>query len=302
MRDKTAWMATHGDAVRRTLMLEPRGHADMTGAMLTEPVAPGSHAGLVFMNAVGYPAMSGHSVLAASVVALERGLVTPGGDGQSITIDTAAGTVRILRGIGDGDTGSSRASFTNVPSFVLHAGVTARVAGRQIRADVAYGGVFYAIVDAESAGVAVDLKRAPFLRDLGREVADAIESSIEIVHPLDAAITGLAGTLFTGPPTAGDAQLRNVTVLTGGSTGRGPSGTGMSAVMAVLAAMELLGDHEPFVQEGLSGAVFQGRIVSRTTVGHLSAIVPEISGEAWITGDHVFHAAPDDPYSLGLPS
>jgi proline racemase len=294
-------MAKRSDAVRKTLMLEPRGHRDMTGAMLTEPVYPGSHAGLIFMNADGYPALSGHAVMAATLIALDRGLLAPGGDGQTVVYDTAAGIVRTRAATVRAGALAATVSFTNVPSFVLHAGVSVKAGGRQIRADVAFGGAFYAIVDAESAGVSVDAHHVPLLRQLAQDVIAAIESTVAVVHPLDASTAGLAGTLFTGPPAANGAHLRNVTVLSGGSTGRAPSGTGMSAVMAVLDAMGLLGDDEPFQQEGLSGAVFQGRMTDRTTVGDHPAIVPEITGSAWITGEQVLYADPTDPFAEGLP-
>lgn len=300
MREKTTWMAKRADTIRRTLMLEPRGHRDMTGAMLTVPVHPGSHAGLIFMNADGYPALSGHAVMATTLIALDRGLVVPGGDGQSVVYDTVAGTVRARASAMPAGARGATVSFTNVPSFVLHAGVSVKAGGRQVRADVAFGGAFYAIVDAESAGVAVDARHLPLLRQLGRDVIEAIESTLAIVHPLDANTTGLAGTLFTGPPVDSGAQLRNVTVLSGGSTGRAPSGTGMSAVMAVLDAMGLLGDDVPFQQEGLSGALFHGRLADRTMVGDRQAIVPEITGGSWITGEQVLYADPTDPFSEGL--
>ncbi len=300
MREKTAWMARRADGVRRTLMLEPRGHRDMTGAMLTEPTVPGSHAGLIFMNADGYPSMAGHGVMAATLIALNRGLVVPGGVDRSIVFDTAAGTVRARASWEGQVVRSARVSFTNVPSFVLHAGVSVKAGGRLVRADVAFAGVFYAIVDAESAGVAVDMPHVPLLRQLSRGIIDAIESSCAIAHPLHPDVTRLAGTLFTGPPGVGGAHLRNVTVLAGGCAGRAPSGTGLSAVMAVLDAMGLLGEDVPFEQEGLSEASFQGRIVSRTMVGEHPAIVPEITGGAWLTGEQVVYADPTDPFVEGL--
>lgn len=300
IREKTAWMARQADEVRRTLMLEPRGHRDMTGAMLTEPASPGSHAGLIFMNADGYPSLAGHGVMAATLIALNRGLVVPGGDDRTIVFDTVAGTVRARASSAGPDSRSARVSFTNVPCFVLHAGVSVKAGGRLIRADVAFAGAFYAIVDAESAGVGVDMVHLPALRQVGSDVIQAIESSLVIAHPLQPDVTGLAGTLFTGPPGVGSAHLRNVTVLADGGAGRAPSGTGMSAVMAVLDAMGLLGADVPFEQEGLSGASFQGRIASRTMVGDRPAIVPEITGSAWITGEQVVYADPSDPFVEGF--
>jgi proline racemase len=298
MRDKTAWMSRHADDLRRMVMLEPRGHRDMHGAMLTEPVSPGSHAGLIFMNADGYAAMAGHTVIAVTTLALTRGLLLPRGDDRTVVYDTSAGTVR-ARIDADSSSDRRRVSVTNVPSFVLQGGIQVKASGRHVRADVAFGGALYAIVDAESVGLSADLRYLTMLRQVSREVIESIESTVAVVHPGDGAATRLAGTLFTGPPASSDAQLRNITVLRDGSAGRSPSGTGLSAIMAVLDAMGLLDEDATFRQEGVCGETFVGRLAGRTMVGEHPAIVPEFSGSAWITGEHVFLADPADPFRDG---
>jgi len=121
-----------------------------------------------------------------------------------------------------------------------------------------------------------------------------------VTHPLDATQCGLAGTLFTGPASTGEAHLRNVTVLASGAAGRSASGTGLSAVMAVLDAMGVLNDDEPFVMEGMSGARLVGRVAGRTMVGDRPAVIPDIAGEAWPTGEHRFVADPADPFRYGI--
>lgn len=299
MRDKTAWMLRYADHVRRTLMLEPRGHRDMTGAMLTEPTAPGSHAGLVFMHADGFAAMAGHAVMGATAIALQRGLIVPGGDGRTVVFDTAAGTIRARADAASDGTPFTRVAFVNVPSFVLHGGVSVRAAGGLVRSDVAFGGAFYAIVDAESVGLSVSLRHLPLLREISREVVQAVESAVVVAHPSDAATSGLSGTVFTAPAAQAGAHLRCVTVLAGGAAGRSASGTGMSAIMAVLDEMGLLGADVPFEQEGLLGQRFTGRVSGRTVVGERPAIVPEIAGEAWVTGEHRFMAHTADPLRVG---
>jgi len=298
MRDKTVWMARHADELRRMLMLEPRGHRDMTGAMLTEPVSPGSHAGLIFMNADGYPDLAGHGVIAVTTIALTRGLLVSRSDDLTVVFDTIAGTVRARL---EADTGSAGrlVHVTNVPSFVLQGGVRVKAGGRQVRADVAFGGMFYAIVDAESIGLSADLRHLSTLRALSREVIESIEAAVVVAHPTDAAMTGIAGTLFTGPSASGETQLRNITVLREGSAGRSPSGTGLSAVMAVLDAMGLVDEDAAFAQEGVFGERFTGRLAGRTMIGEHPAIVPEFSGSAWITGEHTFLADAADPFCDG---
>src|SRR5207248_1331035 len=149
-----------------------------------------------------------------------------------------------------------RVSFVNVPAYVLHAGVPVQLGPRLLRADIAYGGRLYAIVDAESAGIAMDPDHAP---ELGR-AGSAIRAAVEKVQPVD-------GTIFTGPSHDGSADLRNATVFGDKALDRSPSGTGTSAVMAVIDAMGLLGDERAFVHEGIIGTRLTGRLAGRTVVG-----------------------------------
>ena len=242
MLAKREWVRTHADHLRRALMLEPRGHADMYGAILTEPVAPGSHAGVLFMHNEGYSTMCGHGVIAVTTMALERGLLMPGGDGTSIVYDSPAGTIRAQAKFRAGGAGEARraewvgrvesVSFLNVPSFVLHGGLTVKLASRTIRADVAFGGAFYAIVDSEAAGLPIDAAHLPELRRVGMEIKHAIEAAHTVVHPLDPGLNGIYGTIFTGPPSDEGADLRNVTIFADAEVDRSPCCTGTAAVMA----------------------------------------------------------------------
>jgi trans-L-3-hydroxyproline dehydratase len=193
-----------------------------------------------------------------------------------------------------------RVAFENVPSFVLLPGIAVTAGGRQARADVAFGGAFYAIVDAESLGLPLEASRLADLRRVGMEIKHAVEKAHRIVHPLDDGLKGVYGTIFTGPPRAEGADLRNVTVFADAEVDRSPCGTGTSAVMAVLAAMELLGDGQPFVHESVIGTTFRGSIRRRLMVGDCPAIVPEIEGSAWITGEHTFLLGADDPLRGGF--
>src|SRR5207245_904036 len=203
MLDKREWVRKKADHLRRALMLEPRGHADMYGAVLTEPVSPGSHAGVLFMHNEGYSTMCGHGVIAATTIALERGLLVPGGDGCSVVYDTPAGTIRARARIRAGRAGGAgrveSVAFLNVPHFVLHGGLLVTLPARQVRADVAFGGAFYAIVDSESVGLPIDAAHLPELRRAGMEIKRAIEASHAIAHPLEAGLRGIYGTIFTVP-------------------------------------------------------------------------------------------------------
>jgi trans-L-3-hydroxyproline dehydratase len=308
MLEKREWVKRHADHLRRALMLEPRGHADMYGAILTEPVAPGSHAGVLFMHNEGYSTMCGHGIIAVTTIALARGLLDPGGDGCSIVYDSPAGTVRARATCQSRDEASGtcqalkvdRVAFQNVPSFVMNGGLVVKLPKGQVRVDVAFGGAFYAIVDSESVGLPIDVAHLPELRRVGMEIKRAIEAAHDVVHPLDAGLHGIYGTIFTAPPSDDSASLRNVTIFADAEVDRSPCGTGTAAVMAVVDAMGLLGEDTPFVHESLIGTRFTGRVAARTMVGDFPAIVPEIAGSAWITGEHTFLIDEDDPLKEGF--
>jgi len=297
MLEKRAWLAEHHDHLRTALMLEPRGHADMYGAVLTEPEHDTSDAGVLFMHNEGYSTMCGHGIIAVTTLVFERGLLRPRTGGQ-LVLDSPAGVIH-ARARFDG-TRVASVRFTNVPSFVLYAGVPVRANGREVRADVAFGGAFYAIVDAESAGIPVSGRRLDDLRRTGMEIKEALESAMRVEHPLDPALQGIYGTIFTAPPSREDADLRNVTIFADAEVDRSPCGTGTCAVMAVLAAMGLLGPEQTFTHESIVGSRFRGRVVGETMVGELPAIVPEIEGEAYLTGEHTFHIDPRDPFAHGF--
>jgi proline racemase len=302
MLERRAWAGRHQDRLRRLLMFEPRGHFDMYGALLTEPERPDSHAGVLFMHNAGFSTMCGHGIIAVVTIALERGLIAPGGDGVSIVLDAPAGQIRaraVLRE-GDGPRRVERVSFVNVPSFVLASAVPVRVGDRAVPVDVAFGGAFYAIVDAEAAGVPLMAERLDDLRALGMKIKHEVEAAIPVQHPIEAGLKGIYGTIFTGPATSERADLRNVTVFADAEVDRSPCGTGTCAVLAVLDAMGLASADRPFVHESLIGTAFSARVVSRVAVGDIDAIVPELTGSAWITGEHTFIVHDDDALAEGF--
>ena len=215
-----------------------------------------------------------------------------------IRYDTPAGRV-VARAHRRDDRRVSSVSFVNVPSFVFEAGLRVTAGARTFRVDVSFGGAFYAIVDSEAAGLPILPHRLPELRGLGMTVAREVERLRTVVHPIDSGLTGIYGTIFTGPP-QGEADLRNVTVFADAEVDRSPCGTGTAAVMAVLSEMGVLMDDAPFLHESIVGTTFTGRIVGRTRVGEREAIVPSIEGSAWVTGEHAFHIDGDDPLRAGF--
>ena len=312
------------DDLRRALMLEPRGHADMYGALLTPAEHPGSHSGVLFMHNEGFSTMCGHGVIAVATIAVERRLIDlpRQADGTvRLLLDSPAGPIEaIARTSGDRVTG---VAFRNVPSFVLHAALPIRVGTREIRVDVAFGGAFYAIVDSEAAGLPIMPGALTDLRRAGMEIKHAVEKAVRVEHPLEPQLHGIYGTIFTGPPSDETADLRNVTIFADAEVDRSPCGTGTAAVMAVLSAMGILSQPEQtFTHESIIGTRFRGRIVDRLTLstsnfqtptskvpnskeeaaenGTIEAIVPEIEGEAYITGEHTFILDEQDPQRYGF--
>ena len=307
MLQRREWMRRHADHLRRALMLEPRGHADMYGALLTPPVSPGADAGVLFMHNEGYSTMCGHGIIAVTTLVIERGLSVEGigrplTGREEIVLDTPAGAVYARPRVAHaGDRVRVDAvAFTNVPSFVLPAGHPVRLGSRELRVDIAFGGAFYAIVDTEAIGVPLEAKRLPELRRIAGEIKESLEARVTVAHPAEPGLAGLYGVIFTGPPNDPEAHLRNLTVFADAEVDRSPCGTGTSAVMAVLDAMGLLPADGAFVHESVIGTLFRGRVLRRTQVGELPAIVPEIEGSAWITGEHIFYIDDEDPLRDGF--
>ena len=274
-------------------MLEPRGHAGMHGAMLTEPTSPQTHAGLLSMHAAGFPLMSGEGIIGAVTIALENKLIE--GVEDELLIDTPAGLFRARPRMGAvGAVSAARArgavssvAVTGVPSFVHSAGLVLKIGTRNITVDIAFGGQFYAIADSEAIGIPIEIGNAAALVRMGREIMDAIESTVHVEHPIDAALKNIHGTIFTGASRT-VADLRSATVLDGEVLRRSPGVTGTAALMSVLDAMGLLTDGREFSHEGVLGTTLQGSVARRHAIGERRAVIPVIEGSASITGFHEF--------------
>jgi proline racemase len=298
----------------------------MYGALLTPPEREDSHAGVLFMHNEGYSTMCGHGVIAVTTIAVERNLIVVPREADGsvrLTLDSPAGPIHavaktagartgvaqrfspagidVAQGFSPAGTRVTSVTFRNVPSFVLHPSLTVRAGHRDIRADVAFGGAFYAIVDSEAVGIPIVPERLPDLRRVGMEIKHAVEKAVRVEHPLDPQLKGLYGTVFTGPPSGDNADLRNVTIFADAQVDRSPCGTGTAAVMAVLAAMGMLvAPGQIFRHESIIGTTFRGRVAGETKIGELDAIIPEIEGEAFITGESTFLIDDDDPLRHGF--
>jgi proline racemase len=294
MIEKLRWFRKNGNELRQFLMLEPRGHDGMHGALLTEPVTPHASAGLLSMHAAGFPLVSGEGIVGAVTLALENGLIH--GDSDELLIDTPVGVTRArpwLISASPDASGKrvqlrvSAVELTGVPSFVHSAGVALQIGARKVMVDVAFGGEFYAIADSEAIGIPIEMANAAALIRMGREIKEAAESTLLVAHPSDATVKDIHGTIFTGAPRAG-GDLRSATVLNGEILRRSPGVTGTAALMAVLDAMGLLVDDQTFTHEGILGTVLKGRAAGRRQIGEIETLTPVVEGSANVTGFHEF--------------
>ena len=284
------------DGLRRGLVFEPRGHADMYGAIPTEPVTPDGDAGVLFMHNEGWSTMCGHGVIALVTVAIEVGLLTLR---DVVRLDTPAGRVT-ARPRREGARVRSVA-FENVPSFVVSLGDRVDVPGfGEVRYDLAFGGAFYAFVDAASVGLQMTPAQFRDLIAAGTAIKRAVMASREIRHPVERDLSFLYGTIFTGPGLGPGANSRNVCVFAEGEVDRSPTGTGVSARVAIERARGRLPDATSFTVESIIGTRFRGRAISTLKVGPYDAVVPEVAGSAWTVGRSELWVAPDDPLREGF--
>jgi proline racemase len=294
---KRRYVREHLDHIRRALMFEPRGHADMYGCILTDPVTHDADLGVLFMHNEGYSTMCGHGVIALVTVLLETGMLEPR---DVIRLDTPAGRVTARANL-DGKRVRSVA-FENVPSFAYKLDQSVSVPGiGAIRYDVAFGGAFYAYCKAEDLGVRIIPEEFRKLIEVGMSVKRAVMNSLEIKHPLEDDLGFLYGTIIDSvEPLAAGANSRNVCIFAEGEVDRSPTGTGVSGRVALEHAKGKLAVREPLVIESLIGTRFTGRVVRETTFGDYAAVIPEVEGSAYITGRHEFLIDPDDPLKEGF--
>ena len=279
------------DAVRQLLCHEPRGHADMYGCFLVPPDDDGAALGVLFWHKDGYSTACGHGTIALGAWAVESGRVAAPADGETdVTIDVPSGRVTACVTTADGRVAS--VAFRNVPSFVIARGVAA--AGTEV--DVAYGGAIYASVPAASFGLRVAPESLPELIAAGREVKAALAGSPAARHPGDDRLSGIYGTILYED--AGDLHQRNVTIFADGEVDRSPCGSGTSARCALLAADGALPPGATLRHDSIVGTTFLARVIGEPD--DQGAVLTEVEGMAYRTGEHRFVLDPDDPLGTGF--
>ena len=292
------FMQAELDHYRRFLMLEPRGHADMYGAVLVPPVTPDGDVGVLFLHNEGYSTMCGHGIIAMVTAGLEHGLFEIV-DPLAIRIDSPAGRITARANL-DSSGRVQSVTFRNVPSFVLDAGRTFDVDGRAVTATIAFGGAFYAYVDAQALGFELVPAEAPELIRFGQRIKNTVQAQCAIRHPLgEDDLNFLYGTIFVR---AGDnpGQSRNACIFAEAELDRSPTGTGVSGRAAIHHARGELTLGQELHIESIIGSAFTVRCVEETSVGDIPAVVPEVTGSAYMTGQHRFTLDERDPLAGGF--
>jgi proline racemase len=296
--DKRRYALEHLDGVRALLVNEPRGHADMYGCFVTEPVAEGSDLGVLFFHNAGFSTACGHGTIALATYALESGLLPGRAPERELRIDVPSGTLAVAAAIVDGRV--ERVRFRNVPSFVHEEGIELDTSRGRLSVDVAYGGAFYASVRAEDADLEVEPASLPGLIALGREVKQALEARGEIVHPDEPELRDVYGVIFFADEGGSPLTQRNVAVFADGEVDRSPCGSGTSARLALLHRQGRLGLGETMLHRSIVDTEFEGRIVAEAEVAGRPAVVTEVSGSAHLTGRHEFVLEAADPLGTGF--
>jgi trans-L-3-hydroxyproline dehydratase len=300
--ERRRFMHENYDHVRRALMWEPRGHYNMYGCVLNPPVTPEADLGVLFMHNEGYSTMCGHGVIALVTALIETGAVQPKGLQTPINLDTPAGLVRAVAHL-SGDEHVERVTFQNVPSFVFARDIEIDLPeyGR-FPVDIAFGGAFYAIVSAERVGLQVTPEQTSKLVAAGEAVKRAVNATLAIEHPTEADLSFLYGTILTGSPESPAHHSRNICVFANAEVDRSPTGTGVSARLALHHARGEIADDQQIVIESILGSAstFSGRVAGHAQVERYPAIIPEVGGTAFITGRHEFIVSPSDRVGQGF--
>lgn len=311
MLEKAQWMEANADHIRMRMLREPSGYPGLCCNIVLPPTDPRADAGFIIMEQTEYAPMSGSNTICVVTALLETGVLPMTEPVTDLRLDTPAGLITVRADCQAGKV--TQVTLRNVPSFVLHLDLEIEVPTLgTVLVDIAWGGMFFAIADGDALGVDLTAANGAEIARVSEIIRVATAEQMPVVHPLEPSLTGPSIGQLHGASTSVGAHGRNaVTVATGvldwdrpetwtGALDRCPCGTGTSARMAVLHARGLLGLDEEFVYEGPLGTTFVGRIVEETTVGEYTAVVPEISGQGWITAFAEYVIDDTDPFPEGF--
>jgi proline racemase len=295
--EKRRYFREHCDHIRTGLMWEPRGHADMYGAI----VSPSENADVdvFFLHNEGYSTMCGHAVIALTKLLLETGLIKKEGNHPELLMNVPCGQIRAHASFENGK--ATEVSFLNVPSFVYLQQQQISVPGLgNVHFDIAYGGAFYAFVEAEQLGLGLLPKDFNQLVDYGRRIKQAVMQAFEIKHPVEADLSFLYGTIFTGKPQDPSNHSRNVCIFAEGEVDRSATGSGVSARAALHYAKGDLPLNKRITIESITGSTMTVQAKEACHYASYNAVIPEVGGNASITGQHEFYFDPEDPFREGF--
>ena len=311
MFEKMKYLERHHDDLRKRMLREPRGFPAANCNLILPPTRPEADAGFVIMEQVEYPAMSGTNTICVATALLETGMVPMREPVTDLVLEAPAGLVGVRAECSNGKV--TKVTFRNVPAFAVHLDRTIEVPHLgAVTVDVAWGGMFYVIADAEPFGLRLTPDEGREIVRIGEMIKAATQEQLPVVHPENPEIVGVTIAQLSGPPSAEGAHRKNaVIVSTGkldwarpatwtGAIDRSPCGTGTCAKMAALHAKGQLPLNQPFNHEGILGTIFTGCLVEETTVGPYRAVVPTISGRAWITGFAQYVVDAEDPFPEGF--
>ena len=311
MLEKARHLELHGDELRKLMLREPRGYPALCANVILPPTLPEAQAGYVIMEHVEYPGMSGSNTICVVTALLETGMLSMTEPVTELVLEAPAGLIRVRATCEGGKV--TGVTFRNVPAFATHLDVPVEVPGLgTLTVDVAYGGMFYVIADAEALGFTLVPDEGRDITRVTRQITAAAAEQLPAIHPEQPSFNGITIGQLSGPAHDVQNSRRNVvTVSTGqldwskpstwtGVIDRSPCGTGTCAKMATLHARGALPLGQPFRHEGVLGTVFTGTLLEETTIGPYRAVVPELSGTAWITGFAQYVVDPQDPFPEGF--
>ncbi|AZR74638.1 proline racemase [Anoxybacter fermentans] len=299
MADKKRYLETNMDHIRTAVMHEPRGHNDMFGSIITQATTEEADLGIIFMDGGGYLNMCGHGSIGAATVAVECGMVEPKEPYTEIKMEAPAGLIKARVKVENGK--AKEVSIINVPSFLYKKDVEIDLPEvGKITLDISFGGSFFAIVNAKDLGVKVDTANIEILTKLGLKIKDIVNKTVKVQHPEKKHIRSVDLVEIYDDPTNPEADYKNVVIFGRGQVDRSPCGTGTSAKLATMFAKGQIKENEDFIYESITGTTFRGRIIGQTKVGEFDAVIPEITGSAYITGFNHFVIDPEDPLKYGF--
>lgn len=300
MPEKKDYLIKNLDHVRTAVMLEPRGHNDMFGSIITSPTHKEADLGIIFMDGGGYLNMCGHGTIGAMTVAVELGMVPAIEPITEITLEAPAGLVKGKVRVEDGR--AKEVSFTNVPAFLYKSNVEVNVPaiGKTLTLDISFGGSFFAIVESKQLGIDICPANTNELNRVGMLILKAVNEQIKVEHPELSHIKTIDLVEIFGAPKNPTSTYQNVVVFGDGQVDRSPCGTGTSAKMATLFAKGKLAIGEPFVYESIIGTQFKGQILETYEKDGLKYVIPEITASAYITGINHLLLDPNDPLQHGF--